>query len=92
MSTNLTVDDFDPVVVYSNYDDWATPNPQDHPTWWNETAKTTKSPWHQGESRHAAAGWRPHGGYRNGADGSDIPLHRGRGSARVVQLYRWVVC
>jgi hypothetical protein len=35
------------VVHYSNYDDWATPNPQDHPEWWNATAEVTGSQWNQ---------------------------------------------
>lgn len=48
--SNLAVDDFDPLVLYSNYDDWQTPNPQDNPTWWNATQDVTKSVWHQGES------------------------------------------
>ncbi|BEJ15229.1 hypothetical protein CspHIS471_0409960 [Cutaneotrichosporon sp. HIS471] len=47
MATNLTVDDFDPLVVYSNFDDWFTPNPQDNPTWWNAGRNVTNSTWHQ---------------------------------------------
>ena len=46
---NVTVDDFDPLVGYSNYDDWQTPNPQDNPTWFNASSDVTKSPWHEGE-------------------------------------------
>jgi len=46
---NVTVDDFDPVVSYSNYEDWQTPNPQDHPDWWNATQEVTGSQWHEGE-------------------------------------------
>lgn len=46
---NLTVDDFDPLVHYANYEDWTTPNPQDHPDWWNATQEVTGSPYHQGE-------------------------------------------
>lgn len=48
MAFNLTVDDFDPLVAYSNYGDWQTPNPQDNPTWWNATQDVTGSQWHQG--------------------------------------------
>lgn len=47
--TNVTIDDFDPVIVYSNYGDWQTPNPQENPTWWNAPQNVTNSPWHQGE-------------------------------------------
>ncbi|CAK9780428.1 unnamed protein product [Cutaneotrichosporon oleaginosum] len=47
MTSVLFVDDFDPLVVYSNYDDWQTPNPQDNPMWWNASADVTNSPWHQ---------------------------------------------
>ncbi|BEI84207.1 hypothetical protein CcaverHIS002_0408110 [Cutaneotrichosporon cavernicola] len=47
MATNLTVDDFDPLVVYSNYDHWSTPNPQDNPTWWKAGRSVTNSTWHQ---------------------------------------------
>lgn len=79
MAPNLTVDDFDPLVVYSNYDDWATPNPQDNPTWWNASADVTNSPWHQGGSAAEAA------------DGSDVPLHRGHRGAGVVQLHWYVL-
>lgn len=45
----LTVDDFDPVVHYANYEVWETPNPQENPTWWNEGRDKTNSSWHQGE-------------------------------------------
>ncbi|KAK4689604.1 hypothetical protein P7C73_g513, partial [Tremellales sp. Uapishka_1] len=45
---NVTIDDFDPLVVYSNYNDWITPNPQDNPTWFNSTRDVTQSPWHEG--------------------------------------------
>lgn len=45
---NLTVDDFDPIVAYSNYDEWTTPNPQDNPTWFNASQDVTGSQWHQG--------------------------------------------
>ncbi|GMK53583.1 hypothetical protein CspeluHIS016_0101690 [Cutaneotrichosporon spelunceum] len=47
METSLAVDDFDPLVVYSNYDDWSTPNPQDNPTWWDADRNVTNSVWHQ---------------------------------------------
>ena len=50
-SLNLTVDDFDPLVSYSDYDSWQTPNPQDHPDWYNQTEEVTNMPWHQGELR-----------------------------------------
>ena len=45
----VTVDDFDPLVSYSNYADWTTPDPSLNPTWYNETEEVTGSPWHQGE-------------------------------------------
>jgi hypothetical protein len=44
---NITIDDFDPVVVYSNPGDWSTPNPQDHPSWYNASRELTGSIWHQ---------------------------------------------
>ncbi|KAK1926021.1 hypothetical protein DB88DRAFT_537969 [Papiliotrema laurentii] len=47
MSTILTIDDFDPLFVYSDYTAWETPNPQDHPTWWNASQAETGSIWHQ---------------------------------------------
>lgn len=51
MSLNyITIDDFDPPIVYSNPDDWTTPNPQDNPTWYNATSDVTGVPWHQGVS------------------------------------------
>jgi hypothetical protein len=46
---NLTVDDFDPVVHYSDYTVWETPNPQDHPDWFSATPDVTGSQWNQGE-------------------------------------------
>lgn len=46
---SVTFDDFDPVIRYANYEVWQTPNPQDHPTWWNASQQETQSPWHQGE-------------------------------------------
>lgn len=45
----VTVDDFDPLVSYSNYADWTTPDPSLNPTWYNETQEVTGSPWHQGK-------------------------------------------
>jgi hypothetical protein len=50
MSFNLTIDDFDPLVGYSNYADWQTPDPSVNPTWYNATMDVTGSPWHEGES------------------------------------------
>lgn len=47
--TLVTVDDFDPLVSYSNYADWTTPDPSQNPTWFNATEDVTGSPWHQGE-------------------------------------------
>ncbi|KAH8089248.1 hypothetical protein HD553DRAFT_160238 [Filobasidium floriforme] len=44
---NVTYDDFDPVIVYSNPADWSTPNPQDNPGWFNATSDVTGSIWHQ---------------------------------------------
>lgn len=46
-STQLTIDDFDPLFSYSDYTAWQTPNPQDNPTWWNESSQVTGSVWHQ---------------------------------------------
>lgn len=48
-TVQVTVDDFDPLVSYANYDDWTTPDPSLNPTWYNETEAVTGSPWHQGE-------------------------------------------
>jgi hypothetical protein len=47
--TNITVDDFDPIIAYSNPADWTTPNPQDNPSWFNSSSQVTNSPYHQGE-------------------------------------------
>ncbi|WVN89204.1 uncharacterized protein L203_104421 [Cryptococcus depauperatus CBS 7841] len=47
MPINVTYDDFDPLVVYSDYSQWWTPNPQDHPDWYNATADVTSVPWHE---------------------------------------------
>jgi len=47
--TLVTVDDFDPLVSYSNYADWTTPDPSQNPTWFNATEDITGSPWHQGK-------------------------------------------
>jgi hypothetical protein len=46
--TLVTVDDFDPLVSYSNYADWTTPDPSQNPTWFNASEEVTGSPWHQG--------------------------------------------
>jgi hypothetical protein len=46
--TLVTVDDFDPLVSYSNYADWTTPDPSQNPTWFNATEEVTGSQWHQG--------------------------------------------
>lgn len=48
-SVQLAIDDFDPLFVYEDYTIWATPNPQDNPTWWNASSQTTGSIWNQGE-------------------------------------------
>lgn len=47
---NYTIDDFDPLIAYSNYADWITPNPQDVPTNYNASSDVTGVPWHEGES------------------------------------------
>jgi len=47
-ATLVTIDDFDPLVSYSNYDDWTTPDPSQNPTWYNASQEVTGSPWHQG--------------------------------------------
>jgi hypothetical protein len=46
--TQVIVDDFDPLVSYSNYEDWTTPDPSQNPTWFNASQEVTGSPWHQG--------------------------------------------
>jgi hypothetical protein len=48
-SVQLAIDDFDPLFVYEDYTIWATPNPQDNPTWWNASSQETGSTWNQGE-------------------------------------------
>ncbi|KAJ9115405.1 hypothetical protein QFC22_005162 [Naganishia vaughanmartiniae] len=50
LTLNLTIDDFDPLITYTNPLQWATPNPQDHPSWFNQTQQETGSVWHQGAS------------------------------------------
>ncbi len=45
---NISLDDFDPPIVYTNPVDWSTPNPQDHPTWFNQSKDVTGSIWYQG--------------------------------------------
>jgi hypothetical protein len=47
--TFVIVDDFDPLVSYSNYADWTTPDPSQNPTWFNASEEVTGSPWHQGK-------------------------------------------
>ncbi|WWD22547.1 hypothetical protein CI109_107040 [Kwoniella shandongensis] len=44
---NVTVDDFDSLITYSDYSQWTTPNPQDHPSWYNATGDVTGVPWHE---------------------------------------------
>lgn len=61
----LTIDDFDPVVHYANYEVWQTPNPQEDPTAWNKT----ESKWNQGEMTLLELE----------ADLSDVPQHDGQG-------------
>lgn len=46
----ITIDDFDPLIAYSNYADWSTPDPSQNPTWYNASRDVTNSPWHQGTS------------------------------------------
>jgi hypothetical protein len=64
LTLNLTIDDFDPLIgehlgiaqgcftddliAYSNPVQWTTPNPQDHPSWFNQSQQETGSIWHQG--------------------------------------------
>lgn len=50
MSLNVTFDDFDPPIVYSNPSDWVTPDPSVNPTWYNASEEVTGVPWHEGES------------------------------------------
>lgn len=45
----VRADDFDPIVAYENYTAWQTPDPQDHPTWYNESSSVTGVPWYEGE-------------------------------------------
>ncbi|KAI5450921.1 hypothetical protein NCC49_002661 [Naganishia albida] len=47
LTLNLTIDDFDPLIAYSNPVQWTTPNPQDHPSWFNQSQQETGSVWHQ---------------------------------------------
>ncbi|KAJ9108198.1 hypothetical protein QFC20_003561 [Naganishia adeliensis] len=47
LTLNLTIDDFDPLIAYSNPVQWTTPNPQDHPSWFNQSQQETGSIWHQ---------------------------------------------
>lgn len=44
---NVTFDDFDPLLVYSDYTQWSTPNPQNDPTWYNASESETGVPWHE---------------------------------------------
>ncbi|WVO23416.1 uncharacterized protein IAS62_004769 [Cryptococcus decagattii] len=44
---NVTFDDFDPLLVYSDYTQWSTPNPQNNPTWYNASESETGVPWHE---------------------------------------------
>jgi hypothetical protein len=46
-TVQLTIDDFDPLFHYDDYTIWQTPDPQDNPTWWNETQQVTGSIWHE---------------------------------------------
>lgn len=57
-ATLVTVDDFDPLVTYSNYEDWNTPDPSQNPTWFNASEEVTGSPWHQGTLRLRVRHWR----------------------------------
>lgn len=52
LAANITIDDFDPLIVYSNYADWTTPDPSQNPTWYNASRAVTNSPWHQSQSFH----------------------------------------
>ena len=56
MSQVIAIDDFDPLIGYSNYDDWQTPDPQDHPTWYNETRDVTGVAWYEGVYDPVASG------------------------------------
>ncbi|RSH82819.1 hypothetical protein EHS25_005809 [Saitozyma podzolica] len=47
MSLNVTFDDFDPPIVYSNPSDWVTPDPSVNPTWYNASEEVTGVPWHE---------------------------------------------
>lgn len=69
-SVQLAIDDFDPLFVYDDYTIWATPNPQDNPTWWNASSQETGSTWNQGECTGLF-------GPRNGAGGgaSSDPIY-----------------
>ncbi|WWC85853.1 uncharacterized protein L201_000720 [Kwoniella dendrophila CBS 6074] len=44
---NVTFDDFDPIITYSDLSQWSTPNPQDNPTWYNASESVTNLPWHE---------------------------------------------
>jgi hypothetical protein len=45
----LTIDDFDPLIRYSNYGDWNTPDPSLNPKFWNESVEVTGVEWYEGE-------------------------------------------
>ena len=47
---SVAVDDFDPLIGYSNYADWQTPDPSVNPTWYNASRDVTGSIWHEGMS------------------------------------------
>ncbi|GHJ83639.1 hypothetical protein NliqN6_0041 [Naganishia liquefaciens] len=47
LSINLTIDDFDPLIAYTSPIQWTTPNPQDNPSWFNQTQEQTGSVWHE---------------------------------------------
>jgi hypothetical protein len=36
------------LTAYSSPVQWTTPNPQDHPSWFNQTQEETGSVWHEG--------------------------------------------
>ncbi|WVF65963.1 hypothetical protein IAT40_000701 [Kwoniella sp. CBS 6097] len=44
---NITYDDFDPLIKYSDLTQWTTPNPQDNPTWYRQGEDVTGVPWHE---------------------------------------------
>ncbi|TYJ52738.1 hypothetical protein B9479_006633 [Cryptococcus floricola] len=52
-SVNVTFDDFDPLLVFSDYSQWWTPDPSEHPEWYNATSQDTGVNWHEATVHYA---------------------------------------